>query len=151
MTSEQDPPPTEADLLEVAVDLDSLRRTNSGLIDGCIWLTINGAPFPCEGWFDWIIRALNRWLDDDANDGPMVAALDRLVGATVVAAQLTPPAWDLSLTFDNGLTLIVFAYGTPRRDADDYSLGTRSLTLIVGMGGRMRTEQRLLDVDFHDD
>jgi hypothetical protein len=91
------------------------------------------------------------WQDDEANDGPMVAALDRLVGATVVAAQVAPPAWDLTLTFDNGLTLVVFADGTPRRDFDDYDLATRTTIFTVGMGGRIRTERRLLDVDFHDD
>jgi hypothetical protein len=103
----------------------------------------------------WRVQSANAviasWLDDDANDGPLVAALDRFVGATVIEAHLIPPAWDLTLTFDNCLTLIVFADGTPRRDADDYSLGTRRIRFIVGMGGRLRTERRLLDVDIYDD
>jgi hypothetical protein len=90
------------------------------------------------------------WVDDNANDGPLVAALDRLIGARVIRTELSAPAFDLVLDFDNGLTLVVFADGTPRTDDDDYILFTRHHSYTVGMGGQIDAEKRLLDVDLHD-
>lgn len=94
------------------------------------------------------------WVDDNANDGPMVAALDRLVGARVVQAELFPPALDLRLTFDNGLSLVVFADSSPRLDDyydDDYIVFTRHRSIAVGRGGQVKSEKRLLDVDLREE
>jgi len=59
-------------------------------------------------------------------------------------------AHDLLLGFDNGLTLVVFADGTPRLDEDDYVLFTRYRTYSVARGGQVEVSERLLGVDLHD-
>lgn len=92
------------------------------------------------------------WLDegDSVDDDPSQAALDRLLGSRVVRADLTAPAHDLVLTFDNGLTLSVFPDGSPHSDHDDYVLFTRHCWYAVGWGGLISVERRLLDVDLRD-
>jgi hypothetical protein len=90
------------------------------------------------------------WMDDDPKDGPIDRTLERLVGSRVVRADLTAPAFDLMLEFDNGLTLAIFADGSPRSDDDDYVLFTRHWAYGVGRGGVIDMERRWLDVDLRD-
>jgi hypothetical protein len=96
-----------------------------------------------------VTEVVATWLDANAKDGPMVAALDRLAGARVVAAELDEPARDLKLSFDNGLTLVVFPDGSPSESEndDDYTLFTRHWSFSVRDGGRVEVEKHLLDVD----
>jgi len=97
----------------------------------------------------WRVRTddavLASWDDKEDDDGPMVAALERLVGTTVVSASVVAPARDLRLGFDNGLVLDVFASGSPRSDDDDYSIFTPLVIYAVGRGGRVETEERVSD------
>jgi hypothetical protein len=113
------------------------------------WLFVWTTPWRIQSR-DTVIAT---WQDQDnkSNDGPMLDALDSLIGATVVAAHVSPPAWDITLTFDNDLTLSVFTDGSPRHDYDDYSFATRHTVFTVSVGGWLEVERRLLDVDFHDD
>jgi hypothetical protein len=109
-------------------------------------LFVQNAPWRAQS----TTAVVASWVDDNANDGPQVGALNRLVGARVLRASLLAPAQDLSLEFDNGLALVVFADGTPRSDEDDYILFTRHHAYSVSRGGQVQVEERLLDVDFHD-
>lgn len=97
-------------------------------------------------------RVLAGWMDEGANakDDPCQAALDRLVGSRVARTELTTPAHDLTVEFDNGLTLIVFADGSPQSDDNDYVLFTRHWAYAVGWRGLVHVERHLLDVDLHD-
>ena len=106
-------------------------------------LFVEGCPWRVQT----ATEVVGSWDDDNANDGPMVAALERLIGARVVAAEVEPPAWDLTVSFDHGLRLVVFADGTPRTEYDDYSFATPDVTYIVGKGGRVEAEDRILDQD----
>jgi hypothetical protein len=81
--------------------------------------------------------------DDNQADGPMLGGLAQLIDQSVVAADVTEPAFDLHLRFSNGIVLRVFCDKTNRDDGDDnYSLMIPSTTLIVGCRSVVRAERR---------
>lgn len=59
-------------------------------------------------WCSWRLQDASSVLatSDQAKD--WVVALRELVGATVVAVECTPPAWDLRLEFSNGHVMMIF-------------------------------------------
>ncbi|MEA2597566.1 MAG: hypothetical protein QOF01_4035 [Thermomicrobiales bacterium] len=112
----------------VSEDVRCYEAAYSLFVEGCPWRVQSAAA------------VVGGWLDDNANDGPMVATLERLVGARV-----EPPAWDLRLGFDHGLALVVFPDATAGAEWDDNDrLFTPAEIFVVGQAGALRSEPRLL-------
>lgn len=101
-------------------------------VEGCPWRVQS----PSE--------VIGSWLDDNANDGPMVRTLERLVGANVHHVRLEAPAWDLWISFNNGLTLCVFPDATGDTEWDDnYTVLTPSGAFSVERYGKLTFETTL--------
>ena len=61
-----------------------------------------------------------------APSGALAVALSQLVGKTVVQVETKPPAFDLTIQWSNGLSLVVFGDSTPDRDDAWFIIGTDS-------------------------
>jgi hypothetical protein len=73
----------------------------------------------------------------------MLAGLRRLVGSTITSVNVKKPAWDLDLTFSNGLVLRVFCDSVDLVDMDDnYSVFLPEGIFTVGARGKLLSEQR---------
>jgi len=71
--------------------------------------------------------------DLNDNDGPMVNGLKTLVGHKIKYIDITYPAYDLKLGFDNTLTLYVFCNETNTSDEyDNYVLYFKDSSFTVG-------------------
>jgi hypothetical protein len=83
--------------------------------------------------------------DDPTPGGAMSVGVQRIVGCSVVHADIQYPARDLILEFTDGLFLRVFCDQTNiEEDEDNYSLTAGSTTLAVGPRGRIDIERNLL-------
>jgi hypothetical protein len=90
----------------------------------------------------------------DGPDGPVAswdngaeystAALERLVGATVVSVTGQAPAWDLDVRFSNRLLLRVFCGHVPPDPSFDgnWDLWLREQAVFIGPGTRCVIESR---------
>lgn len=104
---------------------------------------------PCPWRIQTADAVIGTSLDrNESADDRLSQTLHMLVGGQVVAAEVVPPAWDLVLTFDNGLQLVVFPNTTPH-DADyyrsDYILYSPRVSVKVWGGGAINVEPRSTD------
>jgi hypothetical protein len=72
----------------------------------------------------------------------MLAGLARLKGASVSKVVLRRPALDVRVTFDNGLTLVVFSDETGASGYPSYNFHTRQTSYSVLASGRVECEPR---------
>jgi hypothetical protein len=90
----------------------------------------------------------------DGPDGPLTSSddttaniateLQKLVGAAIESVALLPPAWDLTVRFNNGLMLRVFCDHVPGEPSFDgnWELWRRGVAVFVGPGARYEVEAR---------
>lgn len=118
-----------AHLLNNPTVSDEVRRYRGlrGLFIQCSWRLDNGHVVLCTS------------MSSDANEGPMVTNLRVLEGTTIVEAQVTSLAHDLTLRFSNGYTLSVFCDSFDADD-DNYSVDLEEATVVVGALGIVRYE-----------
>jgi hypothetical protein len=65
--------------------------------------------------------------EDNSAKGPMLRGLQKLVNQRVISVCLSPPALDLSLTFENNLSLRIFCDQTSLdEDHDNYTFFLRT-------------------------
>lgn len=92
------------------------------------------AAAPTHGWrhltvlSPWRLQndheILCDWNTDGGRNGTIASAIEKLVGQLAVAAHAAPPAWDATITWSNGLTLVIFGDSTDDRDDAWFILGT---------------------------
>lgn len=72
------------------------------------------------------------WIESASGRDPMNAGLRRIMGQTVQQVSVVPPAWDLSLHFENTLILRVFCDRTASASGDDnYTFFTPTCAHVV--------------------
>jgi hypothetical protein len=86
------------------------------------------------------VNVICGWLDADENVDEMVRGLKSMVGHKVGAVEVRTPAWDLRISFDNGLSLVIFADQTSLDDGDNYSVFDGGGGFTVGACGQIRPE-----------
>ena len=97
----------------------------------CVWRVDSKSKIVCGCW------------DDNTENGEMLAGLRRLVGSTITSVNVKNPAWDLDLTFSNGLVLRVFCDSVNLVDMDDnYSVFLPEGIFTVGTRGKLLKQQR---------
>jgi hypothetical protein len=69
------------------------------------------------------VNVICGWLDADEN-----------------VVEVRTPAWDLRISFDNGLSLVIFADQTSLDDGDNYSVFDGGGGFTVGACGQIRPE-----------
>jgi hypothetical protein len=80
--------------------------------------------------------------DDNADGGPMLSGLRRIVGQPVRSIEISG-ACDLTIAFEGDLSLRVFCDQTNEEDGgDNYSLFTPSRTMTVGCRSRLAISAR---------
>lgn len=95
----------------------------------------------CPWRLDGPEAVIAAWTDDNAPDGPIVTGLNQLVGQTITGTALTRPGLDLTLVFDNGLTLRLFPDQTDPDAGDNYALDQHGkASFIVGAHSQLRVE-----------
>jgi len=83
------------------------------------------------------------WTDAADDPAALNSTLEHLVGRTVIAMDVKPTAWDLSLQFGSDLILDIFCDQTSLVDEDDnYALFTPSRLFNVGPRSRLAVELR---------
>jgi len=86
---------------------------------GSIWLHILG----CTWRVDTATEVLGAWDVGETRVEDMVALMSGLVGGRVTAANVELPGLDLTLSFDNGMTLRLFCDQTDlEHEMDNYSI-----------------------------
>jgi hypothetical protein len=94
----------------------------------CPWRIDSKSKVVCGGW--------------DEN-GEMLAGLTLLTGSKVTSVSVKKPAWDLDLTFKNGLVLRVFCDSVNMADmADNYSVFLPEEIFTVGVRSKLSKEPR---------
>lgn len=97
----------------------------------------------CAWRIDSPIRVLGGSADDNRQGGPMLNALDKLIGSRVEGVRALAPGYDLLVVFEEDLRLGVFAVETNLdENIDNYSIFTGESVLTVGAGSRLREESR---------
>jgi hypothetical protein len=97
----------------------------------CVWRVDSKSKVVCGCW------------DDNTENGEMLAGLRRLVGSTITSVNVKKPAWDLDLTFSNGLVLRVFCASVNLVDMDDnYSVFLPEGIFTVSTRSKLLKEQR---------
>ena len=97
----------------------------------CVWRVDSKSKVVCGCW------------DDNTENGEMLAGLRRLVGSTITSVDVKKPAWDLDLTFSNGLVLKVFCDSINLIDkGDNYSVFLPEGIYTVGARSKLLKEQR---------
>ncbi|MFN7134335.1 MAG: hypothetical protein ACK4N5_19810 [Myxococcales bacterium] len=108
-----------------------------------------------EGEFDLFIEAC-AWrlqrersivctsMSDNANDGPLVLGLEELLDRKVVSVSVEYPGYDLTLAFEESLTLLLFCDAAPEDDSDNYSFFAPGMAWAVGPGSVIRKAKRAL-------
>jgi len=99
------------------------------------------------GEVDILVRCVWRVQDSDvvlaSSEGVLAASTAVLLGQlesnVVVRGLLSPPAWDLTLTFDSRRELRVFCDRTEADEGDNYVVYTRDGAIAVGPGGVLST------------
>ena len=71
------------------------------------------------------------WNVDGGASGFIAPTLRTLLGTEVVSATTRPPAWDLAISFSNGLTLVVFGDSLDVRSDAWFILGRDGLEVIA--------------------
>ena len=51
-------------MIDLQINVDSIRRSKSGQITGVLFLRINNLIFPEEGWNDFIVVVLGFWVSE---------------------------------------------------------------------------------------
>ncbi len=98
-----------------------------------------GLLVECPWRLDGPEAVLTSCLDEPEPRGRLRAGLVQLEGLAVTAATLGLPGGDLSLSFDRGLTLEVFAAEAHGRTVrENWSLFTPAGQLTVGWRGRLK-------------
>ena len=97
----------------------------------CVWRLDSRDRIVCGAW------------DSNKNDGPMLAGLGEIVNHAVRVLTIDPPAMDLTMVFDNDLSLRAFCDQINVDDAvDNYSFFTPSAVFTVGTRSLIRVEPR---------
>lgn len=96
-------------------------------------------------WCSWRLDDLHQPLtssDDTAES--LQRELNRLVGAQVRHVAVQPPAWDMTITFSNDLTLRVFCDHLPGDPSFDgnWEVAFENTSLYVGPGAQVEIEPR---------
>ena len=103
-------------------------------IQGCAWRLEEPRKVICSS------------MSDNANDGPMVAGLERLDEQKVLRVVIDYPGYDLALTFEGAegeLTLRLFCDQADREgEADNYSFFSPKMAWAVGPGSVLRKAAR---------
>ncbi|MDX1994447.1 MAG: hypothetical protein SF029_18840 [bacterium] len=95
----------------------------------------------CPWRLDSSDEVLASWNDSNAPRGRIVTGLKRLIGAKISGVELLRPGLDLTVRFDNDLTLRIFPDMTQRDEGDNYSLSVANeVTYIVGAHSELRIE-----------
>lgn len=96
-------------------------------------------------WCTWRLDGADRPVtsSDDSADA-IERGLTGLLGCDVEDAQVTPPAWDLTVRFSGGLQLRVFGDHVPGDQSFDgnWELWLRQVAVLVGPGDRCVIEPR---------
>jgi hypothetical protein len=69
-------------------------------------------------------EVISDWNVEGGAEGYVTSTLKLLIGQKVVSVETEPPAWDLRIRWENGLTLVVFGDCTDDRDDAWFILGT---------------------------
>ena len=88
-------------------------------------------------WCTWRLDGRDSPIaSSDLSSDAVRDALQVLIGQKVVSVEATPPAWDLSVTFDSGATLRIFCDHIPPDPTIDsnWELRVRGGELAVGSG-----------------
>jgi hypothetical protein len=96
-------------------------------------------------WSSWRLEDCQRPLtsSDDASSG-WENHLNHLLGAEIVAAEVRLPALDLTLRFDNGLSLQVFCDHVGDASFDgNWEISTADQIWAVGLGSKIEIEARI--------
>jgi hypothetical protein len=84
--------------------------------------------------------------DDISPNGSMANSIKEIQGRSVSGVEVQPPAWDLRVSFVDGLVLKVFCDQTDIEEDDlNYSVSAGSTTVLVGPRGHIAIERRSLD------
>lgn len=101
----------------------------------CVWRLDSETEIVCGAW------------DNNRENGLMIIGLHQLVGSVVSSVQILKPAFDLIVSFSNGLALKVFCDNVSPIDANDnYSLFTPDLYYTVGTRSVLRKTFRQFGV-----
>lgn len=76
----------------------------------------------CPWRLDGTDAVIASWMDSNAPNGPIVTGLKQLEGATITHVDLITPAFDLIVSFNNGLILRIFPDQVDPDEGDNYSL-----------------------------
>jgi hypothetical protein len=96
-------------------------------------------------WCSWRLDSADAPLtSSDDEPAGIETHLQRLVGICVESVRLAAPAWDLTVSFANGLVLHVFCDHVPGAPSFDgnWELWRKEVALIVGPGVRVVTQAR---------
>ncbi len=96
-------------------------------------------------WCSWRLDGADRPVTSSDDTGEaIVRELNGLLNAHVESILLTPPAWDLTVRFSNGLDLRVFCDHVPGDPSFDgnWELWRRDVSVVAGPGERLDIESR---------
>jgi ribonuclease inhibitor len=93
--------------------LDETVRAFQGELNMMVW---------CAWRLDHRDQMIGSWKQSNAVEGPMLAALRSLIGASVSAVSVHSPVHDLDLEFDHGVSLRLFCDQIGPQEGDNYVL-----------------------------
>ncbi|NVD73742.1 hypothetical protein HUX88_24865 [Duganella sp. BJB1802] len=77
----------------------------------------------------------------NANDGPMVEGLKEICGQKILTVLCLAPAYDITIHFENQMTLMVHCSDIDCNYDEFYSFGTPSGYYVVGPDGNISFEE----------
>jgi len=111
---------------------------------GEYWLFISD----CAWRIDSETGPVCSWCDGNANDGPMVQTLRRLIGSRITSVSISPCALDLSIIFNNLLQLKLFCdqvnipTNVDPEDIDNYIFTTPESLYVIGVRSAIQKRDR---------
>jgi len=95
-------------------------------IEDCAWRLNSATEIICAS------------TSDNANEGPLVRGLQRIVGVYIKSVEFSFPTFDLTVNFSNGLTLYLFCDQCNSFDlANNYSLTYLDQMFVIGTNSQL--------------